>query len=87
MDDYEIKDPVIIEDKVLRKLLDENKRFKETVHIKEGLLLNAAEDIEEYEKEYKRLYEEVERLREENRRIKQRIKENTGVDIDEWGVR
>lgn len=29
MDDYEIKDPVKIEEKVLQELLDENKRLRE----------------------------------------------------------
>jgi len=29
MDDYEIKDPVTIEEKVLQELLDENKRLRE----------------------------------------------------------
>lgn len=87
MNDYEeveIKDPVTIDEHDLRQLLDENKRLREEVSIKERLLGDVAEDYQECESEYKRLYKENEQLREENRRIKQKIKENTGVDIDAW---
>ena len=49
MDDYEIKDPVIIEEKVLRKLLDENKRLKEeNKRIKQRIKENTGVDIDEW---------------------------------------